>query len=198
MINNLIIILRTLLIIVFFTIAGYKLSASIQRRKGPNVIRFLVPRAFADGLTCNFSSYNREPSIPSKYSVFPRDFESFTYNDWLECARYDAETRRTVEKAYKAESEVQANVLIAVLGGALEQNPALMDCILNRRYEPQLNVLLKQIRLIFVQTSRDLLTFYRYFALYGRDVDAIKRMEGDEFFTYWWCMVEYYKSVNDN
>jgi NADH-quinone oxidoreductase subunit H len=51
MIEILILVVTTLLAVAFFTIAERKLLASIQRRRGPNVVGFWgVLQAFADGL----------------------------------------------------------------------------------------------------------------------------------------------------
>jgi NADH-quinone oxidoreductase subunit H len=51
MIEILLLVITTLLAVAFFTIAERKLLASIQRRRGPNVVGFWgVLQAFADGL----------------------------------------------------------------------------------------------------------------------------------------------------
>jgi len=51
MIETIITIISVLLTVAFFTIAERKLLASIQRRRGPNVVGFWgTLQAFADGL----------------------------------------------------------------------------------------------------------------------------------------------------
>lgn len=51
MIESIILVITTLLGVAFFTLAERKVLASIQRRRGPNVVGFWgILQAFADGL----------------------------------------------------------------------------------------------------------------------------------------------------